>query len=261
MNIFYEPMFWFALSGVFVFGIIIYALWRFSGSHNSMDAELQSVTAELRKVKLQLEDVRNSVEGIKANSERLSRRIDEIPIAEPSMVKPPPQRGTDLSGGAPPTTGANTMPMFGMYRALGESQASSPPAAPTPVVEPAPDFSAMLADYNRLSSDPRQLDAFEGRWVPKAASLEGDTIKLDDRGPLWLVRSGLSYAAVLPGGDVLRQWEKLYKPVDGMTAKNLLSSLYQMDAGTTLMVQVVALARFETNETLELAERGKLTGV
>lgn len=226
-----------------------------------MDADLRSLTAELRKVKLQLEDVQNSVKGIKTDSERLSGRIDAIPTAERRMIEPPTQRRAVISGDAPPTSSADTMPMFGMYKALSESQASSPPAVPTPAVEPAPDFSAMLADYNRLSSDPRQLDTFEGRWVPKAASLEGDTIKLDDRGPLWLVRSGLSYAAVLPGGDVLRQWEKLYKPVDGMTAKNLLSSLYQMDAGTTLMVQVVALARFETNETLELAERGKLTGV
>jgi hypothetical protein len=118
-----------------------------------------------------------------------------------------------------------------------------------------------LRDYNRLALEfsSEVLTGFRDRWHPEEASADGDEFAIQP-GVFWFIPSGTDYGVLVPGAEVIRTWERFYRPMGGMQARTMFGAIYDIETGSGLRIAKFALARRHLDK-LVLTERGVLSGI
>lgn len=102
--------------------------------------------------------------------------------------------------------------------------------------------------YNELAADFSQahLRGFEGRWHPEpVARTAGNRLADDPKGDFWLIRSegpDEMSGLVVPGPEVVRNWELYYRSMESLAAKKLLTGLYEVGDNAPLRLDQPAIA-------------------
>lgn len=109
-------------------------------------------------------------------------------------------------------------------------------------------FDDAVAAYNALVADfgGAEFQAFERRWHPVSAVRSGENELADDpKGDFWIIRTADSpepYGLVVPGPEVVREWELYYRSMGSLTAKNLLKGFYDVGDSAPLRLDRPAIA-------------------
>lgn len=186
----------------------------------------------------------------------------------------------------PPSWGA---PPPAAQKPARESFRNNPPAALTPNVSPRDEWpsdrrppeaarpassisglqssaesAVILRQFNQLAANftPRDSEAFEEAFIEGIVSeFAPGELAADPDGNLWLAPLATSdaLAVVLPGREMIKNWEKFFR-TSARNAERRLGSYYDLERGMMLSVKVPALVRRE-GATWRLANRGSLTGV
>lgn len=123
--------------------------------------------------------------------------------------------------------------------------------------------SRLVSELNRLVSSytPADQQAFEGEWAPvEVDSSEGDRLAAAPGGSLWFVRIEPEWGVILPGSDMVRNWEKFYRNLGGAGAPKALSASYALIEGPVLKVHTPAWGRIGSGG-IQIHSQGQLAGV
>lgn len=121
----------------------------------------------------------------------------------------------------------------------------------------------VLQAYNSLAAafEPDRRDEFVGRFHPEVFSYQNGSFHNDPEGNLWVIRLGTEGShLIMPSGKVARDWDKLYRKLQGMTAKNEFGELFDFTEGGYLKLELPALAS-ERFGKLEFTSKGHLAGI
>lgn len=117
--------------------------------------------------------------------------------------------------------------------------------------------------YNSLAAafEPQRRDQFVEQFHPKVCSFESGEFRENPDGNLWVIKvGGNSDLLVVPIGKVARDWDKLYRKMQGMTAKSEFGDLFAFTEGGRFKLEAPARAADRFGR-IELTAKGHLTGI
>lgn len=121
----------------------------------------------------------------------------------------------------------------------------------------------LVADYNALASEFSGIrrDKFLQSHNPVIVAFEHGRFVEQESGQFWLIEDERGESSlVIPSGKVARDWEKLYRSMGGLTAKQTFEEVFDLEDGSSLLITNAAKA-----ETLRvggrLVEMGRMKGL
>lgn len=121
----------------------------------------------------------------------------------------------------------------------------------------------VLKAFNELASsfDPAVRDAFIEKYKPTQGAFEAGYFTEQDNGKFWLIDlPDAEYAAILPNGKVARDWEKLYRAMNGMQAQSVFGDVFDIAPGGRLKITAIARVAM-SGAGSSLLEKGQLSGI
>jgi hypothetical protein len=117
-------------------------------------------------------------------------------------------------------------------------------------------FNLLAASFDQLSRD-----EFVSRYRPEQCRLEGIAFRPQNGGAFWVLTEGAqSNAIILPSATVARDWDKFYRQMDGMHARDVLGGCFDISDGKRLRIETAAQGQRVLGQ-VELVSRGRLTGI
>ncbi|WP_252259506.1 hypothetical protein [Erythrobacter aurantius] len=121
----------------------------------------------------------------------------------------------------------------------------------------------LLADYNDLASEFTGVrrDNFVRKYSPVAVTHDAGRVVEQENGQFWLVRTARNTDCILvPIGKIAREWEKLYRSMNGLTAKQTFGDVFELVPGGNFRVLEPALAD-PLSHGGAIKQLGKLQGI
>ncbi len=124
----------------------------------------------------------------------------------------------------------------------------------------------LLQEFNSLASNysPRDNEQFEQTYSDlSAAAIDDDgNLAETEEGSLWLARlPGPSGAALLlPGREMVKNWDKFYRNNGGRAARRRFGAYYDVEAGPLLRVTSPTIVE-QTSTGWRLVRAGALVGI
>ena len=98
-------------------------------------------------------------------------------------------------------------------------------------------------------------------YAPKSVAFEGGYFSEQDGGKFWMIElDGMPHAIILPTGKVARDWEKLYRSMNGLAAQEAFGNVFDLQPGGSLKIGSAARTR-KLNEGGALLGQGTLSGI
>ena len=129
-------------------------------------------------------------------------------------------------------------------------------------------YKTMMADFNRMAAtgDRHLLRQFIETYSPLGVIPNdgGQSFQLTQAEDpvVWFVQSDMeAYGVLLPGAHALKNWEKIYRHMSALKAKEAFNGYYEVTSGAdTLSVDTAAWARRTGDLEFETLQAGKLRG-
>lgn len=121
----------------------------------------------------------------------------------------------------------------------------------------------VLKAYNDLASsfDNVLRDAFVAKFSPSTVAFAAQHFSENESGKFWLIVGQDGHRAlVVPSGKVAREWEKLYRAMNGMQAQEALGGVFDIAPGGRLKVDAAAIA-VNTSGAFALSQNGRISGI
>lgn len=202
----------------------------------------------LERVQQDVDGLHSQISVLSRDIRALFRRLDDVErILDSSPAQS--QAGTRYTD-----TYQDARPMY--------EPVSRPPAE----VEPPPSTALeeeLREAYNALASSfaTGVRDSFVAKYQPLTVAFSAGGFSETESGNFWLVAVPNSQeCVVLPSGKVARDWEKLYRAMNGMQAQQSLGEVFDVAAGGQLKVEAAARA-LQTNGSATLVRKGHLIGI
>ena len=123
---------------------------------------------------------------------------------------------------------------------------------------------SVTSAFNRLAQDFQQslLKDFSESYKPKTFAIQNGEFIENLEGPFWIIEipdSGPS-CLILPSGKVTKDWDKFYRSMQGLKAKDDLSDVFEIAEAGHLSVSDPAIGSLNAAH-ITLLQKGKLAGI
>lgn len=244
-----------AIVGLFtlvVFGWLALLTLRLNALGTRIDqSQKRQVSNERLKAGREQDEIsglRDQVHVLQRDFRSIERELADIQVARSDRSTSSPLE-THSSGSAPQSN--NSAPSEHVNHSMGDQSSVNSRAA------------EILEKYNELAANFEMVsrEAFIETYSPTIAEFEGASFRQNEGGKFWLVEiEGANDALVFPIGKVARDWEKLYRAMNGLAAQDTFGLVFDVRPGGRLKIEVPALSA-RLGKGGALLQKGIMSGI